>query len=208
MCGRFYIPTEDMSDELLQLLNRAESRLQAADPAFRLPRGEVRPGDWAAVVSMNRAGKPSPFAMKWGYHMQSTGRAGSEEKGNRLLINARSETAAEKATFRDSMVNRRCLIPAGAYFEWDHRTKPLVKYRFALPDAPLLWLAGLYQYEPDSLYPVFTVLTRPAAENIAPLHDRMPVILPPHMHARWLDRSLPPTPVLDAAITDVRFYPA
>lgn len=203
MCGRFYVPTEDMSDELLQILNRAETRLQAADPAFRLPRGEVCPGDWAAVVSMNRAGQPSPFAMKWGYHTQSPG--STEEKGRKLLINARSETAAEKPTFRDSMVNRRCLIPAGAYFEWDHRTKPLVKYRFFLPDAPLMWLAGIYRFEPDSRYPVFTVLTRPAAESIAPLHERMPVIVPPEMHARWLDRSLPPAPVLDTAMTEVFF---
>ena len=206
MCGRFYIPSDDVPAELMEMLNRAESRLQTADPAFRLPRGEVRPGDWAAVVSMNRAGQPSPFAMKWGYHLASIGSNGSAAtKGNKLLINARSETAAEKAAFRDSMVNRRCLIPAGAYFEWDHRTKPLVKYRFALPDAPLLWLAGLYRYEAGSQYPVFTVLTRPAAENIAPLHDRMPVILPPQLHARWLDRSLPPAPLLDAAMTEVTF---
>lgn len=206
MCGRFYVPTEDMSDELLQILNRAESRLQAADPAFRLPRGEVRPGDWAAVVSMNRAGQPSSFAMKWGYHMQGPGSHGNTaDKGKKLLINARCETAAQKPTFRDGMVNRRCLIPAGAYFEWDHRKKPLEKYRFFLPDGPLMWLAGIYRFEPDSRYPVFTVLTRPAAANIAPLHDRMPVIVPPEMHARWLDRSLSPTPVLDAAMTEVIF---
>ncbi|MBQ2953135.1 MAG: SOS response-associated peptidase [Clostridia bacterium] len=192
MCGRFYIESDDTPDELIELLNRAETRVQAADPAFRLPRGEVRPGDWAAVVSLNRASQKSVFAMKWGFRMD-----------RQLLINARSETAALKPTFRDSMVNRRCLIPASAYFEWDHRTKPLTKYRFALPDSPLLWLAGLYRFEADSAWPVFTVLTRPAAEAIAPFHDRMPIILPPSLHTQWLDRSCPPQAIMDAALTQL-----
>lgn len=187
MCGRFYIESDDAPDELIELLNRAEKRLQAADPDSRLPRGEVRPGDWAAVVSLNRASRQSVFPMKWGFRMD-----------RQLLINARSETAAQKPTFRDSFANRRCLIPASAYFEWDHRTKPLMKYRFALPDAPLLWLAGMYRFEPDSAFPVFTVLTRPAAEAIAPFHDRMPVIVPEALRERWLDRSQPPQAVLDA----------
>ena len=190
MCGRFYIESDDAPQELIELLNRAETRVQAADPSFRLPRGEVRPGDWAAVVSLNRASQRSVFAMKWGFHMD-----------RQLLINARSETAAQKPTFRESMAMRRCLIPASSYFEWDHRTKPLTKYRFSLSDAPMLWLAGLYRFEPDSAYPVFTVLTRPAAGDVAPFHERMPVIVPPTLTDRWLDRSQPPQPILDAAQT-------
>lgn len=190
MCGRFYIESDDTPDELIDMLNRAESRLQASDPAFRLPRGEVRPGDWAAVVSLSRAGNPAPFPMKWGFRMD-----------RQLLINARSETAAQKPTFRDSFANRRCLIPASAYFEWDHRTKPLTKYRFALPEEPLLWLAGLYRFEPDSRFPVFTVLTRPATPDIAPMHDRMPVILPSSLHQSWLDRSQAPQIIIDRALT-------
>lgn len=190
MCGRFYIESDDTPEELIALLNRAEGRVQQSDPAFRLPRGEVRPGDWAAVVSLNRASQRSVFAMKWGFRMEK-----------QLLINARSETAAQKPTFRDSMINRRCLIPASSYFEWDHRTKPLTKYRFRLPESPLLWLAGLYRFEPDSAYPVFTVLTRPAAADVAPFHDRMPVIVPRALTDRWLDRSQPPQLILDAAQT-------
>lgn len=188
MCGRFFIESDDTPDELIEMLNRAETRVQAADPSFHLPRGEVRPGDWAAVVSLNRASQRSVFAMKWGFRMDK-----------QLLINARSETAAAKPTFRDSMANRRCLIPVSAYFEWDRRTKPLTKYRFAVPDAPFLWLAGLYRFEADSAWPVFTVLTRPAAPDLAVFHDRMPVIVPPDLTARWLDRNVPPHSVLTAA---------
>jgi len=190
MCGRFYIESDDTPEELIEIINRAETRIRQADPAFRLPMGEVRPGDWAAVVSLNRASQRSAFPMKWGFRMDK-----------QLLINARSETAARKPTFRESMSARRCLIPASSYFEWDHRTKPLTKYRFSLPDSPLLWLAGLYRFEPDSAWPVFTVLTRPAAEDLAPFHDRMPVIVPPALTDRWLDRSQSPMDVLDAAQT-------
>lgn len=197
MCGRFYIESDDTPEELIDLINRAESRVQAADPSFRLPKGEVRPGDWAAVVSLNRASQRSVFPMKWGFRMN-----------RQLLINARSETAAQKPTFRQSMQERRCLIPASAYFEWDHRTKPLTKYRFALPDAPLLWLAGLYRFEPDSRWPVFTVLTRPAAAAVADFHDRMPVLMPPQLHGQWLDRSTPPQALLDAALTHVDWIKA
>lgn len=192
MCGRFYIESDDTPEELVEVLNRAELFGKKADEHFRLPRGEVRPGDCAAVIAMNRAAQRSAFPMKWGFRTD-----------RQLLINARSETAAVKPTFRDSMRDRRCLIPASAYFEWDHREKPLKKYRFALPDAPLIYLAGLYRFEPETALPVFTVLTRDAAPEIACFHDRMPVIIPPPLHAQWLDRSLPPAAVLEAAQTHV-----
>lgn len=195
MCGRFYIESDDTPEELVELLNRAEVKAQARDAAFRLPRGEVRPGDCAAVVAMNRASRQSVFAMKWGFRMD-----------RQLLINARSETAAAKPTFRDSMQNRRCLIPVSAYFEWDHRTKPLTKYRFSLPDSPVMHLAGLYRFEPDAAFPVFTVLTREAAPEIACFHDRMPVILPPELAGQWLDRTLPAQPLLEAAVTGLSYH--
>lgn len=197
MCGRFYIPSDDAPDELIDILNRAESLAQRTDSSFRLPRGEIRPGDCAAVVAMNRAQKRSAFPMKWGFRMD-----------RQLLINARSETAEAKPTFRQSMRDRRCLIPASAYFEWDHREKPLKKYRFALPDQPMLYLAGLYRFEPDVPYPVFTVLTREAAPDIACFHDRMPVIVPPAMTDRWLDRQQPAQPVLQQALTVLHWLQA
>jgi len=197
MCGRFYIESDDTPDELIEVLNRAEALARRTDSSFRLPRGEVRPGDCAAVIAMNRAAKRSAFPMKWGFRMD-----------RQLLINARSETAAGKPTFRESMRDRRCLIPASAYFEWDHREKPLRKYAFALPDAPMMYLAGLYRFEPDVPFPVFTVLTQNASEKNACFHDRMPVIIPPSLTDNWLDRSLSPMPILQSSITDVIWHEA
>ncbi len=192
MCGRFYIETDDTPDELIELLNRAESFGQQADAAFRLPKGEIRPGDHAAVIAMNRAGHRSVFPMKWGFRTDK-----------QLLINARSETAAFKPTFRDSMRDRRCLIPASSYFEWDHRSKPPVKYAFSVPDAKVIYLAGLYRIEPELPFPVFTILTREAAPDIACFHDRMPVILPASSIGQWLDRAQPPEHLLSDAQTSL-----
>lgn len=197
MCGRFYIDTDDTPDELIELLNRAEVKAQRLQPGLSLPRGEVRPGDPAAVIALSRTQERSVFPMRWGFG-----------GGKRLLINARSETAAQKPTFRHSMQDRRCLIPASAYFEWDHRAKPLQKYQFHLASSPILYLAGLYRFEADQRLPVFTILTREAAPDIACFHDRMPIILPRHAADDWLNRSLPPDPLMQQAVTQLVWQPA
>ncbi len=193
MCGRFHLD-DAPPEELALLLDQAQLNLEKRQPGTELKRGEVRPGDCAAVIAMSRSGQQSVFAMQWGFRMDK-----------RLLINARSETALEKPTFRQSMQDRRCLIPVSAYFEWDHREKPLVKYRFSLPGEPMLYLAGLYRFEESSPLPVFTVLTREAIPEIACFHDRMPVIIPREHMDDWLDRSLSPLPLLEMAQTRLRF---
>lgn len=190
MCGRFYIESDDTPEELIDLLNRAESKAQRS--GLQLRRGEICPGDCAAVLAVNRGGEPSAFPMRWGFTMDK-----------RLLINARCETAQEKPVFRDGIRNRRCLIPASAYFEWDHRVRPSPKYRFSIPEAPFLYLAGLYRYEEGCTWPVFTVLTRDAAPEVACFHDRMPVIIPGNLTGAWLDRDQAAQPLLDTAVTQL-----
>ncbi len=190
MCGRFFIDPDDMTDEeLIALLNREKEKTNSEQ---FLTFGEVRPGDCAAVIAMNRRLQRAAFAMQWGYRLN-----------HRLLINARSETSAEKPIFRESLRDRRCLIPASAYFEWDHSAKPLKKYAFNVPRRKIIYLAGLYRFEPDARLPVFTILTRPAAENIARFHDRMPVIIPSEMKEKWLDRTQDAQALLTSAVTDV-----
>ncbi len=195
MCGRFYIDPEDMTDEeLIRLLNREKER---SDADSRLVTGEVRPGDAAAVIARNRKGQRSAFVMQWGY------------RGNRgLLINARSETAAEKPTFREGLRLRRCLIPASAYFEWDHRTKPLQKYRFEAPSSQKVYLAGLYRFEAENPLPVFTILTREATPGLSCFHDRMPVIISAQNMESWLDHRQNPQLLMQQSITELRWSKA
>ena len=180
MCGRFYLP-EDGPEELLALMNRAELARRARHPDFRLKRGEICPGDFAAVLAPNRSRKTSLFVMRWGFRMEK-----------RLVFNARSETAATRPMFRQSLAERRCLIPAAAFFEWDHRLKKAAKFRFWTEGSPMMYLAGLYRFEPDAPLPAFTVLTRPAKGKIADFHDRMPVIVREEQLDLWLDQGLNP----------------
>lgn len=172
------------------MLNKLEERERRRDPSFALKRGEICPGDTAAVVALNRQRKASIFAMRWGFSSQK-----------KLIINARSETASARPMFRESMKLRRCLIPASAYFEWDHREKKHTKYRFRPVDQPVTYLAGLYRFEEGG--PVFTILTREAAESIACFHDRMPVIARPEQLGLWLDQSAPPSLLLDDPVTSI-----
>lgn len=186
MCGRFWVPDEDGPEELLALLNRAELARRTRYPDFVLKRGEISPGDCAAVLAPNRNRETALFIMRWGFRLEK-----------RLVFNARCETAANRPMFRESLRDRRCVIPAASFFEWDHRLKKPAKFRFWPDGRPMMYLAGLYRFEPDAPLPVFTVLTRPAEGVIADFHDRMPVILSGEQLDLWLDRGLNPQFVFD-----------
>lgn len=111
-------------------------------------------------------------------------------------INARAETIASSAIFREAAKRRRCLIPADAFYEWqklDAKTKQ--PYAIALIDREIFAFAGLWEtwkdksaapgIEPRQLH-TYTILTTDPNELMEPFHDRMPVILDPEDYDRWL----------------------
>ena len=110
------------------------------------------------------------------------------------IINARVETAHEKATFRDSWEKRRCAIPASYYFEWEHlktdsgKKKTGEKFMIQLEGSSIVFFAGLYRVEviKGVKVPVFTILTTEAAEEIRFIHDRMPVMLAKDDAEKWV----------------------
>ena len=186
-----------MPAALAELLSDLEQRERRRDPAFRIKEGEIFPGDTAAVLAPNRQLTPTAFAMTWGYHLDK-----------KLIINARAESAMDKPMFRDSYRRRRCLIPASAYIEWDHREAKPPKYLFQPEGQRMLYLCGLYRMEDDPRRPVFTVLTHDAAEDIACFHDRMPVIAPPEMAMDWLHPDADPGVIIHQALTRMTFTSA
>ena len=101
MCGRYYIAEDDAAEELRQIIEAVNRRNLDANTG-----GEIRPGDTVPVLANSPSLQPGAYAMHWGYTLPD----------GRLLFNARSETAAEKAIFKDGMAQRRCLIPATCYF--------------------------------------------------------------------------------------------
>lgn len=111
-----------------------------------------------------------------------------------LLINARSETAAEKASFRAAMRHRRVLVAASGFYEW-HRPPKATKqkstpYWIRPKDGGIVAFAGLmetYMGADGGEIDTAAILTVSANNAIAPIHDRMPVVIAPEDFSRWLD---------------------
>ena len=107
------------------------------------------------------------------------------------MINARSETAAEKPSFRKGLAQRRCIVPATGFFEWQ-KTKSGSKqpFYFTPPGADPFALAGLFEAwhgKGGEIIESICLLTTEANSVVRPLHDRMPVILAQDDFAQWLD---------------------
>jgi len=106
-------------------------------------------------------------------------------------INARAETVHSKASFRDSFINRRCVIPVDGFYEWERLEAggKLPHYLFRQDEAPLA-LAGLWASWRDQdgqRITSCTVITTTPNDLVAPIHDRMPVVLTEDAWERWLD---------------------
>ena len=159
MCGRYWIDDQD------EIIAKFVSKIAGKNPGVKTS-GEIFPGDSVPVICRSRGGSVKPFAMEWGFSLS----------GGKKLINARIETADQKPMFRESMQNRRCLLPMSAYFEWEKAGNGKKKHRILPEINGLFCLAGLYRYENDA--PKCTVLTMEAADEIKFIHPRMPVLIP------------------------------
>jgi len=111
--------------------------------------------------------------------------------GNRM-INARSESIAEKPSFRNAFKKRRCLIIADGFYEWKGEKGRKQPMFIKLPDHKPFAFAGLWETwnknnAQDSIYKSCTIITTQASESIRDIHHRMPVILKPPAYEPWLD---------------------
>lgn len=220
MCGRFFVVGESENELLARMIQEAARRQRALTGESDIAVGEVFPSAAVAAMAMGRSGDIGVFPMRWGF---------TRPDGKGLIINARSETALEKPLFRQSMLERRCLIPCSWYFEWETRSaqdgqtsfqvgngaaRPGAsrgeKIKYAIrPVAPgIMYLAGIYRYEEGKRLPVLSVLTREAARDIAFIHNRMPVIFSEEAHSVWLDRNGDPEKALAACETHMTFRAA
>ena len=187
MCGRYNFSKESSSPMAQMILENLQSR------QIEVKTGDVNPGDVAAVIASNRKLEPQAFGMKWGYRLPD----------GKLIFNARSETAAQKAMFADGMRQRRCLIPADSYYEWQKVGQGKQKYQIAPTDANGFFLAGIYRIEQG--IPVFSILTKEPVESISFIHNRMPVILPEEIILDWLNPQYHGQEILNAALQNMSF---
>ncbi len=178
MCGRYFVDAEEQHMHTL---------LEALDTETTIRTGEIFPTNTVPVIA--KYGELT--AMEWGF---------PRFDGKGCIINARSETAAEKAMFRIPMQLGRCLIPASWYFEWEKAGTSKIKHAIQMPE-PVTYLAGLSRTEQDGRT-TCVILTRQASDQIRYIHDRMPVILQPKFHDEWLHGRMP-NKVLEQAATGV-----
>ncbi len=176
MCGRYTVTS---SPETLRTLFGYEE-----EPDFP-PRYNVAPGQPIAIIRLT-GGKRQFALVRWGLLPSWV----KDPRTFALLINARGETVLEKSAFRAAMKRRRCLIPADGFYEWQDdggRKRPF--FIHAKSGAPLAF-AGLWETwigtNGEELETAAIVTTR-ANQMLAPIHDRMPVIVPPEAFDLWLD---------------------
>ena len=178
MCGRFTLSVEPAA---LQ-----EAFPDIIFPSQQTPRYNVAPGQ--PVLVLPNDGKKAATFFKWGLIPSW---AKDPSIGDRM-INARAETLAEKPSFRSALKYRRCLILADGFFEW--QAKPGLKTKqphwIHLKSHKPFGFAGLWEHwqspEASEIFSTTIITTEPNS-LVAPIHNRMPVILPPEVHPQWLD---------------------
>ncbi len=195
MCGRY--------DNLI-----AREAYRALFRAMRLPkwnfppRYNVAPTDPVPIVRVDpRDGERELALARWGlvpFWMK--------EKPKVPHINARAETVHTQPMFREAFANRRCLIPATGFYEWQKRADGRQPYRFVMKDLQPFAFAGVWEFARIDGEDIVSAAIIVGAPNplLDGIHDRMPVILAPADYDRWLD----PDTGIDAARALLRPYDA
>ena len=179
MCGRYMLTSP--VDALRQLF-RFEQRPNL------MPRYNIAPTQDVPIVRLTQDSAARELLMvRWGLVPPWAG----DLKGGARLINARCETVDRIRPFREAYQRRRCLVPADGFFEWRKDGKARQPFLFRRKDRGPFAFAGLWERwrEPadGSVVRTCTIITCPPNAVVAPLHDRMPVILADGDHERWLD---------------------
>ncbi|MGE5338392.1 MAG: SOS response-associated peptidase [Gemmatimonadota bacterium] len=178
MCGRY-----DLSDNPAAI--KAKFSVPGVPDFAANP--DVRPTETNPIVRLGRDGARECVLARWGL---VPGWAKELKFGSRC-INARAETIDSAPSFRAAYRQRRCLVPVNAFYEWSGPAGHKIKWRIGLQDEPLFALAGLWEWwrDPQSGAGVetYTVITTDANAALAPIHNRMPVIIPQDRYATWLD---------------------
>jgi putative SOS response-associated peptidase YedK len=186
VCGRYTLATPDPA--------AIRARFPVGESVHIERRYNIAPGDDVLAVTTSREGEPRGELLRWGLVPSW---AKSPATGLKM-INARVETVSERPAFRRAFDRYRCLIIADGFYEWRRMPAgPKQAYHITEDDGRLFAFAGLWSIwhddeDPDLTIRSCTILTQPANSAIAPLHDRMPIILAREAESPWLDRATSP----------------
>jgi putative SOS response-associated peptidase YedK len=194
MCGRYAITTAP--EAVLKWF-----RISGPTPNFP-PRYNAAPGQDLPVIRLHpETGERVLGELRWGLIPYWS----KDPKIAWKCINARGETAKTAPAFRSAYRERRCLVPANAFYEWKANGKTKQPYAIAMREREPFALAGLWENWRDPATQewlrTYTILTTRPNELVAPLHDRMPVIIAPGDYDQWLGDEPDPADL-------IRPYPA
>ena len=178
MCGRFGL---FVTPEVLEEYFSLDDLVAAVEPRYNLTPGR------AVAVVREREGQRRLDALQWGLIPFWA----KDATIGRKLVNARLDSIAETPAYREAWKRRRCLIPASGFYEWsgpkDGRKRP---YFIRPGSEPLLALAGLWERwrtPAGEKLETCVIVTTDANALLAPIHDRMPLLIPRDAQALWLD---------------------
>jgi putative SOS response-associated peptidase YedK len=203
MCGRYTLTDPDPR------LLRFRFGLTESVEIDHEPRYNVAPTDPVLAVRLTDKGEREPGVLRWGLIPHYA----DPEDFDRLLINARAETVAEAAAFRDAFQTHRCLVVADGFYEWRQEETGRKPVWITRPSREPFGFAGLWaearRADGSSVHSC-AIVTCPPGEVVAPIHDRMPVILEREAEAEWLQPEAAPdrlaallVPTDDLTVTEV-----
>ena len=175
MCGRFYLTAS--SAEI-----RKQFKLDKIPEL--VPRYNIAPMQTSPIVVAEDNIRVLHMA-RWGL-VPSWSRDLSPGAG---MINAPAETLEEKPAYRKAVDSQRCLVPANGFYEWQTKGAKKQPYKIAVRNGALIAFAGLWERwtpEDGESVETFTIVTTRASKLVSEVHDRMPVIIAPPDHQRWL----------------------
>lgn len=203
MCGRF----------VQHLSPAAYAEHYGLDPTTLLPNCPARynaaPTQDLMVVRLNpHTGRLDLSLLRWGLVPVWA----KDPGGGARLINARSESVADKPTFREAWwKRRRCIVPADGFYDWQQGAGAKQPYYITRADGAPMAFAGLWEGWKDPAtgqwLRTFTVLTCPANARLAPLYERMPVVLADGDVARFLSAGDPRDLLRPAPLDQLVFWP-
>jgi putative SOS response-associated peptidase YedK len=193
MCGRYALPEDHPAMAKAFDVPTDVRRNIAWDEL--MPRFNVAPTDQVPVV-LQKNGERQMEAMRWGLmHFRTANMRGrtaldSKGKSTNTPINARAETVHSHGSFTRSFEKRRCILPAGGYYEWMRSGDAKVPHWIYAAGGAWMGFAGLYTWwkSPEGTWvPSCTIVTTSPNTFLEPIHDRMPVILTRGAYDAWLD---------------------
>lgn len=173
-------------------IDQLRDRFQLEDgvPSGVKMRYNIAPGQMAPVIIEHNR-QPKLVMMKWGFVPKLAKDANSIFRYK--TFNARSENIFEKATWKESIRTRRCLVPANGFYEWTADSAGKQPFFIRPKDQGLFCFAGIYSswQDPDSVeWDTYSIVTTTSNKEMQLIHERMPVILHPNDEALWLDPSI------------------